>query len=94
MISKCKLYTAFKAQVFTITDNFFDTINWLNMVDVFPIRVIRLDENPDTSVYMFGFCFSKRVQFTRAEVNAGFRSPGLTTYASESSAVVLIATTG
>jgi hypothetical protein len=80
-------------QVFTIIDKLFDTTDWLNMVDVFTIRVIRLDENPDTSVYTFDFCFSKRVQSVRAEVNAGFRSPDLTTSASGSSAVLLIVAT-
>jgi hypothetical protein len=76
MTARCKLYTAFKAQAFAVIDNSFDTKNWLNTVDVFHIRVIRLDRNTDIFVYMLGdffICF-KRVQFMRAEVNAGLRS--------------------
>jgi hypothetical protein len=57
LAARCKLYTAFKAQAFAVIDNSFDTKNWLNMVDVFHIRVIRLDGNTDLFVYMFGDLF-------------------------------------
>jgi hypothetical protein len=57
MVMKCKLYTGFKEKAFAVTDNLLDTKNWLNTVDAFHIRVIPLDGNTDTFVYVSSECF-------------------------------------